>query len=108
MTTPDATGMPARSAPELPAPELPAPELPAPELPAPRGAAAALPAPPDSAPRRLARLLHRRPRIRLLGLLAAPLGWLVIAYLGSLFLFMITSLWTVDSFTGNLVTQPSL
>jgi putative spermidine/putrescine transport system permease protein len=70
--------------------------------------ATTLPAPPDSPPRRLARVLHRRPRLRLIGLLAAPLGWLVIAYLGSLLLFMITSFWTVDSFSGNLVTTPSL
>lgn len=33
---------------------------------------------------------------------------MVIAYLGSLALFLLTSLWTVDSFSGNLVTQPSL
>ena len=41
-------------------------------------------------------------------LLAAPLSWLVIAYLGSLALFLITSLWSVDSFSGNLVTTPTL
>jgi putative spermidine/putrescine transport system permease protein len=41
-------------------------------------------------------------------LLAAPLGWMVIAYLGSLFLFLLTSIWTVDSFSGNIVYQPTL
>jgi putative spermidine/putrescine transport system permease protein len=67
-----------------------------------------LPAPPASPLRRLAGGLHRRPRLRLAGLLAAPLGWLVIAYLGSLLLFLITSFWTVDSLSGNLITTPSL
>ncbi|HEU0242550.1 MAG TPA: ABC transporter permease [Candidatus Limnocylindrales bacterium] len=67
-----------------------------------------LPAPPASPGRRLAAALHRHPRVRLAGLLAAPLGWMVVAYLGSLLLFFITSFWTVDSFTGNLVTEPSL
>ncbi|MEO5966133.1 MAG: ABC transporter permease [Candidatus Limnocylindrales bacterium] len=67
-----------------------------------------LPDPPDSPARRLSGALHRRPAIRLGGLLAAPLGWMVLAYLGSLVLFLITSFWTVDSFSGNLITQPSL
>ena len=64
--------------------------------------------PPASPARRVAAALYRRPRIQLAALLAAPLGWLVIAYLGSLALFLITSFWTVDSFTGNVVTTPTL
>jgi putative spermidine/putrescine transport system permease protein len=68
----------------------------------------ALPLPPASPLRRLAGMLHRHPRVRLGALLAAPLGWLVIAYLGSLFLFMLTSLWAVDSFTGNIVYRPTI
>jgi putative spermidine/putrescine transport system permease protein len=52
--------------------------------------------------------LYRHPRARLGLLLAAPLGWLVIAYLGSLALFLITSFWSVDKTTGNLVTTPTL
>lgn len=52
--------------------------------------------------------LYRHPRARLGLLLAAPLGWLVIAYLGSLALFLITSFWSVDSFSGNLITTPTL
>ena len=67
-----------------------------------------LPAPPASPARRLAAVLHRHPRVRLGGLLAAPLGWMVVAYVGSLVLFFISSFWTVDSFSGNLVTTPSL
>ena len=67
-----------------------------------------LAAPPPSPARRLAGALYRHPRVRLGGLLAAPLGWLVVAYLGALFLFLLTSIWSVDSFTGNLVTTPTL
>jgi putative spermidine/putrescine transport system permease protein len=64
---------------------------------------------PASTPlRRLAGALYRRPRAQLAILLAAPLGWLVIAYLGSLFVFLVSSFWSVDSFTGNLITVPSL
>lgn len=64
---------------------------------------------PASTPlRRLAGALYRRPRAQLAILLAAPLGWLVIAYLGSLFVFLVSSLWSVDSFTGNLITVPSV
>ncbi len=58
--------------------------------------------------RSLSAALYRRPRARLGLLLAAPLGWLVVAYLGSLALFLITSFWSVDSFSGNLITTPTL
>ena len=68
---------------------------------------AALP-PPVGRLRGLAVALYRRPRAQLALLLAAPLGWLVLAYLGSLALFLVTSFWSVDSFTGNLVTTPTL
>lgn len=64
--------------------------------------------PPSSSRRRLAAALHRRPRAQLAGLLAAPLGWFLVAYLGSLALFLVTSLWRVDSFSGNLVREPTL
>jgi putative spermidine/putrescine transport system permease protein len=64
--------------------------------------------PPVSPARRLAAALYRRPKVQLAALLAAPIGWLVIAYLGSLALFLITSFWQVDSFTGNVVTTPTL
>jgi putative spermidine/putrescine transport system permease protein len=63
---------------------------------------------PSSRLRTLAIALYRRPRAQLGLLLAAPLGWLVIAYLGSLALFLVTSFWSVDAFTGNLVTTPTL
>jgi putative spermidine/putrescine transport system permease protein len=64
--------------------------------------------PPTSTVRRVAAVLFRHPRVQLAGLLAAPVGWLVIAYLGSLALFLVTSFWKVDSFSGNLVTEPTL
>jgi putative spermidine/putrescine transport system permease protein len=51
--------------------------------------------------------LYRRPRAQLALLLAAPFGWLVVAYLGSLALFLVTSFWSVDSFTGNVIREPT-
>ena len=46
---------------------------------------------------------YRHPRARLAGLLAAPMAWLVIVYLGSLAALFLTAFWTVDGFTGALV-----
>ena len=62
--------------------------------------AAPSPAIPASAGRRLAAALDRRPRIRLGLLLAGPVGWLVIAYLGSLIVLFINAGWSRDAFTG--------
>ncbi len=47
--------------------------------------------------------LHRHPRLRLAGVLGAPLLWLVVVYLGALAALFTTSLWTQDSFTGNII-----
>jgi putative spermidine/putrescine transport system permease protein len=58
--------------------------------------------------RRLAGTLYRHPRLQLGALLAAPVAWLVIAYLGSLALFLITSFWHRDSFSGNVIAEPTL
>ena len=52
--------------------------------------------------RRFAGWLHSRPRVRLGLLLAAPLGWLVIAYLGSLAILLLSAFWARDAFTGNI------
>src|SRR3954452_11242008 len=41
--------------------------------------------------RRVSRVLYQRPRLRLALLLAAPLAWLAIAYIGSLVALLITS-----------------
>lgn len=53
--------------------------------------------------RRLAGVLHRRPRLRLAALLTAPLLWLVLAYLGSLAALFLSAFWTTDSFTSEVV-----
>jgi putative spermidine/putrescine transport system permease protein len=58
--------------------------------------------------RRLAAWLYRYPRLQLGLLLSAPLGWLVIAYLGSLALLFISAFWKLDAFSGNVVTEPTL
>ena len=47
--------------------------------------------------------LWRRPRLRLGLLLAGPLGWLVIAYLGSLAVLFVAAFWKLDPFTAQVV-----
>jgi len=71
-------------------------------------------APPSSPPpkpgwrRRAARFLHNHPTVRLGLLLALPLAWLLIAYLGSLASLLVTSLYTINDFTTEIVRQLSL
>ena len=43
---------------------------------------------------------HRRARLGLL--LASPLGWLGLVYLGSLVILLMSAFWTKDTFTGNV------
>ena len=50
--------------------------------------------------RRLAGLFHGRPRLQVGSLLAGPMGWLVIGYLGSLAVLFAASFWTVNAETG--------
>ena len=52
--------------------------------------------------RQLAGALHRRPGLRLAALLSAPLAWLVLAYLGSLTVLLLSAFWTTNSYTSNL------
>ncbi|MET0511665.1 MAG: ABC transporter permease [Thermoleophilaceae bacterium] len=52
--------------------------------------------------------LWRRPRLQLSLLLAGPVGWLVIAYLGSLAVLFVASLWQLDTFSGEIVQNPGL
>jgi putative spermidine/putrescine transport system permease protein len=52
--------------------------------------------------RRLADLFHGRPRLQIGSLLAGPIGWLVIGYLGSLAVLLIASFWSVDALSGEL------
>jgi putative spermidine/putrescine transport system permease protein len=67
-----------------------------------------IPPPPASPLRRLATTLYRYPRAQLGLLLAAPIGWLVVAYIGALVLLLVSALWRLDPFTGNIVTEPTL
>ena len=50
--------------------------------------------------RRFGAWLYRRPRLQLAALLATPVGWLAIAYLGSLFILLLNAFWAKDPFTG--------
>src|SRR4051794_3096537 len=60
-------------------------------------------APKRSAGRRLADLFHGRPRLQVGALLGAPLGWLVIGYLGSLAVLLIPAFWSVNALGGEVV-----
>ena len=52
--------------------------------------------------------LWRRPRLQLSLLLAGPVGWLVIAYLGSLAVLFVAAFWRLDEFSGLVVHDVSL
>ncbi len=52
--------------------------------------------------RRLAIWLFGRRRLQLGLLLFLPLAWLVIVYLGSLFVLLLSAFWEKDTFTGNV------
>ncbi|WP_167040726.1 ABC transporter permease [Salinibacterium sp. ZJ454] len=56
----------------------------------------------SSAARRGSVLLSGHPRLRLTLLLSAPLAWLGLVYIVALVALLITALWTVDSFTGEI------
>ncbi|MCW3049316.1 MAG: transporter permease [Solirubrobacterales bacterium] len=58
--------------------------------------------------RRLSDLLygHRRTQVGLL--LSGPLGWLVVAYLGSLLVLFVAAFWQLDTFSGAIVKQPTI
>jgi putative spermidine/putrescine transport system permease protein len=61
---------------------------------------------PDAAPsrsRRFATWLHSRPRLQLWLLLAAPLVWLGVVYLGSLAILLLNAFWATDAFTGKII-----
>ena len=52
--------------------------------------------------RRLAGLFHGRPRLQAGTLLAGPVGWLVVGYLGSLAVLFVTSFWTLGELSGEI------
>jgi putative spermidine/putrescine transport system permease protein len=56
---------------------------------------------------RVSDALQAHPRLRLAGLLSAPMLWLVVAYLGSLAVMFATAFWSVDSFTGTIIRTPT-
>jgi putative spermidine/putrescine transport system permease protein len=58
--------------------------------------------------RGLADLLYGRRRLQVGALLAGPVGWLVIGYLGSLAILLITAFWSVDPLSGEVVKSFSL
>ena len=52
--------------------------------------------------RRFATWLHARPRTQLRLLLAGPMAWMVLAYLGSLLILLLSAFWEKDAFTGRV------
>jgi putative spermidine/putrescine transport system permease protein len=56
-----------------------------------------------SAGRRLADLFHGRPRLQAGSLLAGPVAWLVVGYLGSLAVLLISAFWSVDPLSGQVI-----
>jgi putative spermidine/putrescine transport system permease protein len=53
--------------------------------------------------RRISSFFHRHPRARLAALLAGPIGWLVVGYLGSLAVMLLAAFWYLDPFTAEVV-----
>ena len=53
--------------------------------------------------RRLSAALFKRPRLRLAGLLALPMTWLVLVYLAALSALLATAFFSVDEFTNDVV-----
>jgi len=53
----------------------------------------------------VATALHRRPRLRLSLLLAGPVGWLLIAYIGSLAVLFVAAFWQLDPFSGRVIHE---
>ena len=58
--------------------------------------------------RRLSTRLYRHPIGRLSLTLGPPLAWMVVIYLGSLAILLVSSFWRLDVFTGEVVRDPSL
>ena len=52
--------------------------------------------------RRLAGLFHGRERLQVGALLAGPVGWLVVGYLGSLAVLLVTSFWSLGELSGEI------
>lgn len=65
-------------------------------------ARAAAPPTRRAAARRVSSFLSGKPHLRLSLLLSAPLTWLVLVYVVALAALLVSALWTVDGFTGEL------
>src|SRR3954447_4017137 len=57
---------------------------------------------------RLAGLFHGRRRLQVGALLAGPVGWLVVGYLGSLALLLVAAFWSVDPLSGLTIKEFTL
>ena len=57
---------------------------------------------------KLSNWMHRHQRFRLAALLAAPLSWLVVAYLGAILALLVTAFFTIDTFTGDVIQKFNL
>ncbi len=68
-------------------------------------ASASIPPAAPSAARRLAAWLHRHRHVRLGLILALPLGWLGIVYLGSLAVLFLNAFWQTDPFTSLVIRE---
>src|SRR5947209_20601181 len=71
-------------------------------------AADALASAPTSVGRRIGGFFHSRPRLTVGSLLAGPLGWLVVGYLGSLAVLLTAAFWNVNALTGEVSQTFSL
>jgi putative spermidine/putrescine transport system permease protein len=58
--------------------------------------------------RKLSDILFRNPRLLLAILLAPPLLWLGIIYLGSLFALLVHAMFAIDDFAGTIIYEPTL
>ena len=58
--------------------------------------------------RRLSTFFFRHPRLRLALLLALPVAWMVVVYLGSLLVLLLSAFWDQDPFTGEVVRDFTL
>jgi putative spermidine/putrescine transport system permease protein len=66
------------------------------------------PPPRRSGGRRLSAWLYRRPGARLGVLLAGPFAWIVILYLGSLAVLLVSAFWQLNPLTQEVVHEPTL
>src|SRR5215212_5278697 len=65
-------------------------------------------APRRSAGRRLADRFHGRGRLQVGALLAGPMAWMVVLYLGSLAVMLVAAFWSVSALSGEVVHSLSL